>query len=85
MKRNIINKPNNFKTESWERKWLLQILKTDFKTNTLIAYDVVAKKIRLQICITTKTINTHKKITNWIVTKIHRLQHATIKGERIWD
>lgn len=35
-----------------------------FKTNTLIAYDVVAKKIRLQICITTKTINTHKKITN---------------------
>lgn len=63
-KRNIINKPNNFKTESWERKWLLQILKTDFKTNTLIAYDVVAKKIRLQIYITTKTINTHKKITN---------------------
>ena len=63
-KRNIINKPNNFKTESWERKWLLQILKTDFKSNTLIAYDVVAKKIRLQICITTKTINTHKKITN---------------------
>ena len=43
------NNPNNFKTESWERKWLLQILKTDFKTNTLIAYDVVAKKIRLQI------------------------------------
>ena len=38
--------------------------KNRLQNNTLIAYDVVAKKIRLQICITTKTINTYKKITN---------------------